>query len=111
MAEVAARNKLPVRDFPRPDGIVEKQVDAISGLLPGPHTTHTITEVFKADNVPTQQDGVHTTAAIEKASGKRGEAGCGDILGASPGASPSPSAGPSGGAGKLFLKLGDWESA
>src|SRR5439155_650250 len=90
MAEVAAHNKLPVRDFVRPDGIVEKQVDAISGMLPGPHTAHTVTEVFKADNVPTQKDDVHIRAGIEKASGKLWQPGCGDLRGASPGPSSSP---------------------
>ncbi len=79
MAEVAAHNKLPVRDFVRPDGIVEKQVDAISGMLPGPHTTHTITEVFKADDVPNEKDSVHIQAGIEKASGKLWQPGCGDL--------------------------------
>jgi membrane peptidoglycan carboxypeptidase len=120
MAEVAAHNKLPVRDFVRPDGIVEKQVDAISGMLPGPNTTHTITEVFKADDVPTQTDTVHVRVQIEARSGKIWQPGCGDIKGASPGASSSPSAsqspGPSGqplvqGSGPVYLNLGDWESA
>src|SRR5438046_2736595 len=90
MAEVAAHNKLPVRDFVRPDGIVEKQIDAISGLLPGPHTSHTITEVFKADDVPTDTDATHIRAGIEDRSGKLWQPGCGDIRGAGPGASPSP---------------------
>ena len=120
MTEVAAHNKLPVRDFVRPDGILEKQVDAISGMLPGPHTTHTITEVFKADNVPTEKDNVHVQAGIEKASGKLWQPGCGDLKGASPGPSgsalASASAAPSGapvvvGSGPVYLNLGDWESA
>ncbi len=118
MAEVAAHNKLPVRDFVRPPGIVEKQVDAISGMLPGPHTTHTITEVFKADDVPTQTDTVHVQVQIEDRSGKIWQPGCGDIRGAKPGASgsPTPSAGSSSqpiaqGSGPVYLNLADWESA
>jgi membrane peptidoglycan carboxypeptidase len=120
MAEVAAHNKLPIRDFVRPDGIVEKQVDAISGLLPGPNTTHTITEVFKADDVPTQTDTVHVRVQIEERSGKIWQPGCGDIKGASPGASASPAASASPGSsgqpvargnGPVYLNLGDWESA
>ena len=118
MAEVAAHNKLPVRDFVRPDGIVEKKIDAISGMLPGPHTTHTITEVFKADDVPTDTDTTHIRAGIEDRSGKLWQPGCGDIRGAGPGASPSPAPTTSSsgsplelGSGRVFLNLGDWESA
>ena len=118
MAEVAAHNTLPVRDFVRPDGIVEKQVDAISGMLPGPHTTHAVTEVFKADDVPSETDTVHVQAGIENASGKLWQPGCGDVRGASPGASASPAASPvaSGGpipvgSGPVYLNLGDWESS
>jgi membrane peptidoglycan carboxypeptidase len=118
MAEVAAKNKLPVNDFIRPDGIVEKTVDAISGMLPGPHTTRTVTEVFKADDVPTQQDTTHVELTLEAATGKVWQPGCGDPLGAtpapgasaSPGASPSASAAPSSATGTVFLDLSKWNA-
>jgi membrane peptidoglycan carboxypeptidase len=118
MVEVAAHNKLAVRDFPRPDGVVEKQVDAMSGMLPGPHTKNTITEVFKADNVPNQDDTTHTTLSIEQATGKIWQTGCGDQAGSSrspsssgspaPSASPPPNANPTG---KVWLSLGTWEES
>jgi membrane peptidoglycan carboxypeptidase len=114
MAEVAAHNKLAVRDFPRPDGIVEKQVDAMSGMLPGPHTTHVVTELFKADNVPNKEDTVHATLTIEAATGKIWQTGCGDQLGGSP--APSGSAQPSASpttqpGGRVWLDLGTWEQS
>ena len=56
MAEVAALNELPVRDFARPEGVVEVEVDAISGMLPGELTETTVTEVFRSDNAPTTPD-------------------------------------------------------
>ena len=34
MAEVAELNELPVRDFSRPDGLADVEIDAISGMLP-----------------------------------------------------------------------------
>ncbi len=59
MAEVTAHNALPVRDFQRPSGIVEVEVDAMSGMLPGPETLTTVTEIFAESNRPGQQDTVH----------------------------------------------------
>ncbi len=116
MAEVAAHNKLPVNDFIRPDGIVEVKVDAISGQLPGPNTTKTVTEVFKASDVPTQQDTTHVPLTIEAATGKIWQPGCGDQVGATPGpnasagasATPQPTA--SGAGGGIFLDLSAWNS-
>jgi membrane peptidoglycan carboxypeptidase len=116
MTEVAAHNSLPVNDFIRPDGIVEKQVDAISGMVPGPFTTKTVTEVFKADDVPTQQDTTHVQLTIEAATGKIWQPGCGDQLGATPppagSASPaaSPSASPLDVTGKVYLDLSKWNA-
>jgi membrane peptidoglycan carboxypeptidase len=118
MAAVAAHNLLPVNDFIRPPGIVEVKVDAISGELPGPNTTKTVTEVFRADNVPTQRDTTHVQLTIEAATGKIWQPGCGDPLGASPtaGASPSaqaslaPSASPGTPAGTVFLDLSKWNA-
>ncbi len=118
MAEVAAKNKLPDNDFIRPDGIVEKKIDAISGMLPGPHTTRTVTEVFKSDDVPTQQDTTHVQLTIEAATGKIWQPGCGDQLGAtpvpdasaSPGVSPSASASPTAPASEVYLDLSKWNA-
>jgi membrane peptidoglycan carboxypeptidase len=112
MEAVAAHNKLAVHDFPRPDGIVDVTVDAMSGMLPGPHTTKTISEVFKASNVPTKTDTTHVELQIEAVTGKIWQPGCGDILGggasSSPGASPLPSG---GGASRVYLDLTGWEAS
>jgi membrane peptidoglycan carboxypeptidase len=105
MAEVTAHNKLPYQDFARPSGIVEKQVDALSGELPGDHTVRTVSEVFLASNLPTQRDTTHQEL--------------GDC-GQTPSAAPSSSPGPSGSAvpsappvasSKVYLDLSTWESA
>jgi membrane peptidoglycan carboxypeptidase len=93
MAEVTAKNKLPYQDFTRPDGIVEVKVDAMSGLLPGDNTTQTVTEVFNANDVPTQRDTTHRKLAIEAATGKIWQPGCGDYVVASGSAAPSASPG------------------
>jgi membrane peptidoglycan carboxypeptidase len=78
MAEVSEAAKLPVRDFPRPDGIVERRVDAVTGMLPGPYTSQTVNEVFAASNVPEQEDDLHVRLRIEAATGKIWQEGCGD---------------------------------
>ena len=78
MAEVTAAADLPLRDFPRPDGIVEAQVDAMSGLLPGSLTRTTVTEIFATSNQPQQQDSLHERLLIEEESGKIWQEGCGD---------------------------------
>ena len=46
----------PVVDFRQPAGVTWASVDAYSGLLPGPYTTHTFREVFIDGTVPTQVD-------------------------------------------------------
>jgi membrane peptidoglycan carboxypeptidase len=42
----------PISDFARPDGIVEADVDAWSGMRPGPYTTETVRELFIDGTVP-----------------------------------------------------------
>ena len=111
MAEVTAKNKLPVRDFVRPDGITEVDVDATSGMLPGDNTVSTIKEVFASSNQPRQQDSVHRKLRIEAKTGKIWQEGCGDFETAAPSGSPNPSAapGPPTAAEKVFLDLNDAE--
>lgn len=94
MAEVAALNELPVRDFPRPEGIVEADVDAMSGQLPGEFTRTTVREIFAQGNVPTQQDQLHRELRIEAETGKIWQDGCGDFETNPPSGSPDPSAPP-----------------
>jgi membrane peptidoglycan carboxypeptidase len=79
MEEVTEAADLPLRDFPRPDGIVEAEVDAMSGLLPGDLTRTTVTELFATSNQPQQQDTVHQRYRIEDESGRIWQEGCGDV--------------------------------
>ena len=79
MAEVAALNELPVYDFHRPDGVTDVTIDAMSGLLPGEHTTTTVVEVVRTDFQPGSTDTTHRELAIEAESGKIWREGCGDF--------------------------------
>jgi membrane peptidoglycan carboxypeptidase len=92
MQEVTTAHALPARDFPRPPGIVEAKVDAISGMLPGEFTTQTVTEVFAAAHAPTQTDTLHRRLTVEALTGKIWQPGCGDPTLATPvpGATPGP---------------------
>ncbi|HET6381394.1 MAG TPA: transglycosylase domain-containing protein [candidate division Zixibacteria bacterium] len=111
MVEVAEHNQIPVRDFPRPEGIVELQVDAISGLLPGENTAQTVTEVFAASNVPTQRDTVHRRLRIEAETGRIWQEGCGDFETEAPSGEPDPSAEPGEPvpAERVYIDLSSWE--
>jgi membrane peptidoglycan carboxypeptidase len=98
MAEVTSAADLPMRDFPRPEGIVELEVDAISGMLPGPLTGQTIQELFAESNRPDEPDDVHQRLRIEAETGKIWQEGCGD-----------PIVGTGNPAGRVYLVLGDYE--
>jgi peptidoglycan glycosyltransferase len=67
---------LPVADFKAPPGIVTADVDAFSGLLPGPFTARTVEEIFIEGTVPTRRDDLHVQVDIDAASGKRWQDGC-----------------------------------
>jgi len=60
----------PVQEFPRPPGIVEARVCAVSGLLPTAHCPDTVTEYFLEGTVPTAYCDVHQVFRINKATGK-----------------------------------------
>jgi len=67
----------PIANFKRPDGIVEMDVDAWSGMRPGPGTQQTVTELFIAgtqDNV--RRDDMHSAVAIDAATGNLWDQGC-----------------------------------
>ncbi|MCI0345971.1 MAG: penicillin-binding protein [Chloroflexi bacterium] len=66
----------PIRDFVRPDGIVEAEVDAFSGQLPGPYTIRTVRELFIEGTVPRKVDELHVALDIDEASGKLWQDGC-----------------------------------
>ncbi len=88
MAEVTAANEIPVRDFTRPDGIEEIEIDAISGLLPGEHTMTTTTEVVGSDRRPNEEDTTHVEVRIETETGRIWQSGCGDYDVVSPAPTP-----------------------
>jgi hypothetical protein len=106
---VTAAHELPMRDFPRPDDIVELQVDALTGMLPGEFTTQTVTESFAAAHQPTQRDTLHRKLVVEAATGKIWQAGCGDPAVATP--EPGASPGAQVPEEKLYLDLTDYEGA
>ena len=63
--------------FQRPSGIVERKVDQWSGMLPGPGTQSTVTELFiKGTEDTLQRDTMHVEKDIDAATGKLWEDGC-----------------------------------
>jgi penicillin-binding protein 1A len=54
MNEVYRRKPAPP-DWPRPEGIITREIDPASGLLAGPGCSGTVTEYFIAGTDPTQQ--------------------------------------------------------
>jgi membrane peptidoglycan carboxypeptidase len=67
----AALKGRPVREFGRPDGLVEVEVCALSGLLPGPDCPHRVTELFLAGTEPTETCTMHRRIAVDRATGLR----------------------------------------
>jgi len=69
----AALKGQPAREFQRPEGLVEVEVCALSGLLPGPDCPHRVTEMFLAGTEPTETCALHQRVAIDRASGLRAD--------------------------------------
>ena len=61
----------PVQSFRRPEGLVEVEVCALSGLLPGPDCPHRVKELFVKGTEPTQVCTMHQRIAIDRATGLR----------------------------------------
>jgi membrane peptidoglycan carboxypeptidase len=67
----------PIAKFKRPDGIVEREVDAWSGMLPGPGTQSTIQELFiKGTEDSLQRDTMHSEKQIDSATRMLWQEGC-----------------------------------
>jgi len=67
----------PIEKFKRPDGIVEKEVDAWSGMLPGPGTQSTIKELFIAGTEDSlRRDDMHVEKQIDEATHLLWQDGC-----------------------------------
>ena len=110
MTEVAALNELPVVDFARPASVVEVEVDAMSGLLPGDETLTTVTELFAEDRQPAREDDTHRRLRIEAETGKIWQPGCGDYLEtAAPDGEEPDDDDPPPADERVYLDLTEWE--
>jgi 1A family penicillin-binding protein len=61
----------PGQEFEQPDGLVEVEICALSGLRPGPDCPHVVTERFLASTEPTEVCTMHQRVAIDQATGLR----------------------------------------
>ena len=59
----------PELEFPQPPGLVQREVCALSGLLPTPDCTHTRSEIFVEGTEPTEPDDLYQTFVINRESG------------------------------------------
>ncbi len=66
----------PKEDFKRPAGIVEAEVDKLSGMLPGEGTQEKRKEIFIKGTVPTQEDNMHQVLEVCTADGKLATDAC-----------------------------------
>jgi 1A family penicillin-binding protein len=60
----------PALEFSRPDGLVEVEVCALSGLRPNPYCPHRRTELFLAGTEPTQTCAMHQLVRLDATSGE-----------------------------------------
>jgi membrane peptidoglycan carboxypeptidase len=67
---------LPIAEFVQPDGLEVAEVDAFTGLRPGPFTSETVRELFLPGTVPNQEETSRVTAQIDEASGLLWQVGC-----------------------------------
>src|SRR5690606_24376707 len=67
----AALKGRPAREFSPPDGLVEVEVCALSGLLPDDDCPHRVTELFLAGTEPTETCQMHQRIAVDRATGLR----------------------------------------
>ena len=56
--------------FERPAGLVDVEIDPLSGLLPGPYSPAPISEVFIAGTEPFGSDDLHVPVSVHRPSGK-----------------------------------------
>lgn len=67
---------LPVETWLRPAGLIDVEVDAVSGLLPTEHSPATVRELFLAGTEPKIKDNVHQVYRINRQNGKLAVTGC-----------------------------------
>jgi membrane peptidoglycan carboxypeptidase len=75
LTEASAGMQIASFEAVRPKGVVTAEVDAFSGLLPGPFTTTTVQELFIEGTVPTRRD-MRLTLDIDRSSGLLWQDGC-----------------------------------
>ena len=67
----------PIAPFKRPGGLVKVEVDAFSGMLPGPGTVRTVDEWFiEGTDKALRKDDMHSTQQIDGATGLLWQDGC-----------------------------------
>ncbi|MDO8483517.1 MAG: transglycosylase domain-containing protein [Candidatus Limnocylindrales bacterium] len=67
---------LPIADFVPPSDLETAEVDAFTGLKPGPFTTEIVEELFVPGTVPTQEETSRVALRIDEASGLLWQEGC-----------------------------------
>ncbi len=67
---------LPIAEFVPPSDLEIAEVDAFTGLKPGPFTRKTVEEYFLPGTVPTQEETSRIALRIDQASGLRWQEGC-----------------------------------
>ena len=73
--EDALKNE-KIGTFNSPPGIVEAEVDAFTGMRPGPFSSKTVVEKFIDGTVPTKVDDTKVGMEIDEATGDRWQDGC-----------------------------------
>lgn len=72
----SAMEGLPPHDFPRPPGLVERRVCALSGGLPSPHCHVVRTELFARGTEPQEKCSIHQVLPVDTRNGLLASAGC-----------------------------------
>ena len=67
---------MPIADFVKPGDLETAEVDAFTGLKPGPFTSETVEELFLPGTVPTQEETSRIALTIDEASGLLWQEGC-----------------------------------
>ncbi len=69
---------MPIENFSRikPKGLVTANVDAFTGLLPGPSTRKTVSEIYLPGTAPTTAAKIGVTADVDAATGLLWQPGC-----------------------------------
>ncbi len=77
LGEISRGTQIATFGDSRPEGVVTAEIDAHSGLLPGPFTTRVVNEIFIEGTVPRQRDNIRRAIDIDARTGMRWQDGCG----------------------------------